>query len=149
MRYRIFTPIAHADFEYVWLARNASLFFRSKIQLVEREPERLVVQFQGDFAKEPIELSLLGRSVKKQDRKDVIEAERLGQAAGMGSLASQCRLLWELAAPEDAPPAALLAFAAATASVALGPILPPDGLTLFGVRDAFAKAEQMRSSQAD
>jgi len=78
------------------------------------------------------------RDVARDDLSDAREAEARGQAAGMASLAERCARVWEISPAENAnaSDAACVALAGICASVALGPVLPPDRSTLFGVRGA-------------
>lgn len=142
MRYRIFTQTPDGHFDPPRLAHNARLWFRSKLEVLDHEPRRLRLRLHGAFATTPVELTLVAREVTKEDMRDVKAAELAGQAAGMGALAMRCPLLWELVAPDDAPPAAVFVMCAAAASVALGPVLPPDRSTLFGIRGAIERAER-------
>ena len=61
----------------------------------------------------------------------------------MSTLATRCAHLWELEPVSDAPPAATLNLCALLASIALGPVLPPDIATLFGVRGAMERVERL------
>lgn len=142
MRYRIFTQTPDGGFDPPRLAHHARTFFGSKLEVVEHEPRRLKVRLHGRFAQDPVEISLVARDVTKEDMRDVKAAELRGQAAGMGALAARCKLLWELVVPDPAPESAIYAMCAAAASVALGPVLPPDGSTLFGIRGALERAEK-------
>ena len=86
-------------------------------------------------------IALRARDVAQDDLSDAREAEARGQAAGMASLAERCARVWEIAPAEDAnaSDAACVALAGICASVALGPVLPPDRSTLFGVRGAMQR----------
>jgi hypothetical protein len=74
------------------------------------------------------------------------DAELRGRAAGMGDLAARCRTVWSLAAESEAPEWLLLELCAVLAFAALGPVLPPDGATLFGVRGAREQAARLRGT---
>jgi hypothetical protein len=83
------------------------------------------------------------RPVTEIDLGRAREAALRGRAAGMDDLAARCGFVW-LVEPVGAPPewltwecCALLAF------VALGPILPPDGSSLLGVRSARERAARI------
>lgn len=73
-------------------------------------------------------------------------AETRGRAAGMAALAARCAAVWEVHADPDAPAEALHTVCAVLASVALGPVLPPDDSTLYGVRGALARATAARAA---
>ncbi|MCA9641366.1 MAG: hypothetical protein H6718_08605 [Polyangiaceae bacterium] len=67
-------------------------------------------------------------------------AEQRGQAHGMAQLAQRCPWVWELDSEEPLESALAWLFCAALASWGLGPILPSDHSTLFGVRGARLRA---------
>jgi hypothetical protein len=73
------------------------------------------------------------------------DAERRGHAAGMGDLAARCRSVWSVEAESGAPEWLLLELCALLAFAALGPVLPPDGSTLLGVRSARERAARLRA----
>jgi hypothetical protein len=73
------------------------------------------------------------------------EAERRGNAAGMGALAERCSNVWLVEASPGAPEWLTWDFCALLAFAALGPILPEDGSTLLGLRSARARAERLRA----
>jgi hypothetical protein len=83
--------------------------------------------------------------VTPDDLEEAKRAEARGQAAGMSALAERCAYVLEIGPVEgnvaEQPPedSAALALAGVTASVVLGPILPPDHSTLFGVRGAMER----------
>ncbi|MCA9632591.1 MAG: hypothetical protein KC766_33290 [Myxococcales bacterium] len=68
------------------------------------------------------------------------EAEKRGNAHGMAQLAERCPWVWRVASdgPLESPLTWLLC--ATLAACGLGPVLPPDQATLFGVRGARIRA---------
>jgi hypothetical protein len=84
---------------------------------------------------------LRARDVTHDDLEHARGAEARGKAAGMSALAERCPQIWEIGVDERSAPgeAALLAMSGICASVALGPVLPPDHATLFGVRGAMER----------
>jgi hypothetical protein len=87
---------------------------------------------------------LTTRPTTRDDLFAAREAEARGRAAGMATLAEKCGQIWtiEATAESGAIDAAYLTFAAICASIALGPVLPPDGATLFGVRGAIERRDK-------
>lgn len=146
MLYRIFTESPDGSFDAARLSRNAKVFFRVTLEVLEHEPRKLTLRLHPSATDDPVEIPLMAREVTKKDMKDVTDAERWGHAAGMGAIAARCRYLWEMTLPDDLPEAAALSLCAALASVALGPVLPPDKSTLFGVREAIERAREARDS---
>jgi hypothetical protein len=60
----------------------------------------------------------------------------------MALLAARCSVLW-IVTPEGTPTgSAELQLSALLASVALGPVMPSDESTLYGVRGAMERAEK-------
>jgi hypothetical protein len=76
------------------------------------------------------------------DRAAAEVAEVRGRAGGMAQLAARCRALWVVTAVSEITGSAGLQLSALLASVALGPVLPEDESTLYGVRGAMERAEK-------
>jgi hypothetical protein len=94
----------------------------------------------GDFR-------ITARDTSKDDIMNARDAEARGRAAGMAALAEKCSQLWTIEAGGSEVPseAAYLTLAAVCASVALGPVMPPDAATLFGVRGAIERRDKSLS----
>jgi len=69
-------------------------------------------------------------------------AEERGRAGGMAQLAARCVALWSVTPEGEVSGTAELQLSALLASVALGPVLPADESTLYGVRGAMERAEK-------
>ena len=69
-------------------------------------------------------------------------AELRGKAGGMAQLAARCGAVWFVTAEGEVTGSAQLQLSALLASVALGPVLPEDESTLYGVRGAMERAEK-------
>lgn len=87
------------------------------------------------------------RPTTADDRSAAEAAEARSHAGGMSLLAGRCPNLWSLIPEGDVQGSAELQLSALFASVALGPVLPADESTLYGVRGAMERAE--RASRAD
>jgi len=142
--YSVFSQEHAAAPPYEKLAANASRFFSATLELLEEGEAsisvRLVVSrpnLAGDFR-------IASRVTTDDDRERARTAESRGRAGGMALLAEKCGHLWTLEAAGDATAseAAHLTLAAICASVALGPVLPPDGSTLYGVRGAIERRDK-------
>lgn len=92
--------------------------------------------FHGTF-------SLSTRAATEQDWADARLAEERGRAGGMATLAARCKTVWLLEAVGPNDERARLNLCAILAAVALGPVLPDDGATLFGVRGAMERLEKL------
>jgi len=89
---------------------------------------------------------LESRPATDADREAATAAEARGKAGGMALLAGRCPVLWIITPQTDASGSAELQLSALLASVALGPVLPSDESTLYGVRGAMERAERASSS---
>jgi hypothetical protein len=77
-----------------------------------------------------------------EDRAAAERAEARGKAGGMAALAGRCSGVWTLLPEGEVSGSAELQLSALLASVALGPALPEDESTLYGVRGAMERAEK-------
>ncbi len=80
------------------------------------------------------------------DRAAADRAETRGRAGGMAQLAARCQVVWTLIPEGIIRGSAELQLSALLASVALGPVLPADESTLYGVRGAMERAEKAAES---
>lgn len=90
---------------------------------------------------------LSARPVTPTDLERARDAEQRGRAAGMADLAARCPTVWSVEAEAGAPAWLLFELCAVLAFAALGPVLPADGSTLFGVRGARERAEKLKSGR--
>lgn len=125
------------------LSAQAAKFFGSRLELVETIGSRVRVRLVSSRPAFAEELTIDARDVTREDLSNARDAEARGRAAGMGALAERCKVAWEVRSGSIAEPnpTALLTLCAVCASVALGPVLPPDHSTLFGVRGAIERRD--------
>jgi hypothetical protein len=115
---------------------------------IESSPARfsdsLLVRVRGSGAREAT-FMVTQRPRTEQDLSEAREAERRSRASGMSDLAARCSVVWEVAAerPAEGDEGLLLELCAVLAFAALGPVLPPDGAALFGVRGARERADRL------
>lgn len=140
------TPGGHID--AAALLRNAKRFFNLEMEVMRAQPSgdrcsRLELRIDGDQ-----DFLVENREKQGEDLERANLAEQRGKAAGMAGLAARCQHVWELrglaADGEAANARASLMLQALLASVALGPVLPPDTSTLYGVRGARERADELR-----
>jgi hypothetical protein len=127
------------------LTYHAARFFGAKLEVLEQEEAKLRLRLTSQRPAFEDELSLRVRDVANGDLGDARDAESRGAVAGMAALAERCPKVWEIGPVAGAAPpsdAAYLTLAAICASVALGPVLPPDRQTLFGVRGAMERRDK-------
>jgi hypothetical protein len=148
MTFIVFAQTADTEVDTAALASNAEKFFGSKVEVGAPGAvdaggpggSEVSLRFETREPPSSVELRVRARRVGPEDLHAARTAEARGHAAGMGALAERCRTVWEIHAPQDASPQALFTACAAAASVALGPILPPEHDTLLGVRSAMQRA---------
>lgn len=124
------------------LVQKARTFFSAELTFVERHYRplphlRARLGLRGAPA---VELSLSLREAREEDHLAAEQAEARGRAGGMASLARRCARLWEV--PDDAEHRReVMTLCAILAATELGPVMPPDHSTLFGVRGARERAD--------
>lgn len=91
-------------------------------------------------------LSIRSRRTTEYDLADAQKAEELGRAAGMAGLAARCPTIWEVEPIGEESELSRLNLCGILASVALGPVLPDDGSTLYGVRGAMERVARLLES---
>jgi hypothetical protein len=91
-------------------------------------------------------LSVSGRRVTENDLVDARAAEQRGRAAGMSGLAERCHTVWEVESMGTDSELARLNLCGILASVGLGPVLPDDGSTLYGVRGSMERVDRLLRS---
>lgn len=89
------------------------------------------------------QLTISSRSATNDDLVDARAAEERGRAAGMSLLAERCATIWEVSSVDVDSELARVNLCGILASVALGPVLPDDGATLYGVRGAMERVEKL------
>jgi hypothetical protein len=88
-------------------------------------------------------LSVSSRKVTDFDVLDARVAEDRGRASGMSALAERCHTVWEVEPIGVDSELARLNLCGILAAVALGPVLPDDCSTLFGVRGSMERVERL------
>lgn len=132
------------------LLTHARRFFAAELEVLQASPpdreerERAEVLLRLSSARYPGAGTFLvdSRPATDDDRFAAEVAETRGRATGMSLLAARCPVVWSLSAQGQVSGSAELQLSALLASVALGPVLPEDGSTLYGVRGAMERAEQ-------
>jgi len=142
MGYVVFSQDPKGLPEIERLASHATRFFGATLETLQVGDGWVRVRLASSRSP-PFDTSLTirVRSVTREDLNDAKDAEARGRAAGMSTLAERCPMLLEIEPSEgaEATQAACLTITGICASVALGPVLPPDHSTLFGVRGAMER----------
>lgn len=132
------------------LLAHARRFFAAELEVLSSSPpERadaaiafVTLQLQSARYPGAGTFRLEARRPNQADQAAAQAAELRGKAGGMAQLASRCPALWVLTAEGEVTGSAELQLSALLASVALGPVLPEDESTLYGVRGAMERAEK-------
>ena len=122
---------------------DADLDIQSLAEPAGLEGERVEVWLSCEKHGYEGRLSIRTRRATEHDLADAQQAEVLGRAAGMATLAARCPTIWDV---EPVGPDSELArqnLCGILASVALGPVLPDDGSTLYGVRGAMERVDRL------
>ena len=136
------------------LLAHARRFFAAELQVLSASPpdrsEPLLAQVtvRLESARYPGSGDFRITSLRPiaTDHADAEAAEARGRAGGMAQLAARCQALWVITPEGEIRGSAELQLSALLASVALGPVLPADGSTLYGVRGAMERAEKAAQS---
>jgi hypothetical protein len=146
--YFVFSQEPKGPPDHVKLAANAARFFASTLDALEQGESSVVVRLQSPRYGVEGEFIIQVRDTTQADRGHARDAETRGRAGGMGALAEKCGSVWQLAATGTGPTseAAYLTLCAICASVALGPVMPADHSTLFGVRGAIERRDRALES---
>lgn len=132
----VFAQQAEPRVDLAGLVRNATRHFRAELEVLEERDGTARIRLDGSA------FTLRARPRTDADLERARVAEARGRAAGMADLAARCPTLWEVEPEPDSPELRLHLLCAVLASTALGPVLPPDGSTLYGVRGAMERAQK-------
>jgi hypothetical protein len=132
---------------------HARRFFAAELEVLSASPPQrpdpaqafVNVRFEGARYPGSGSFRIESRPTVEGDRFAAEAAEARGRAGGMALLAARCPVLWTITVEGEASGSAELQLSALLASVALGPVLPDDESTLYGVRGAMERAEKASS----
>jgi hypothetical protein len=137
--YLIFAQRNRAEVDLAGLVGNTRRYFSATVSVISASEGSVRIRLEhGD---ERAELEIVARLATEADHIRAERAEVRGKAAGMAALARRCSVIWQVQPDPGVSERATLRACALLASVALGPVLPADDSTLFGVRGALARAE--------
>jgi hypothetical protein len=151
--YRIFSQTPDAAIDPAAIVRTATRFFEADIEVLSlrdlrnedppSEGSELTLRLDSARRKLSGSFRVHTRLAMAADYDAAREAEVRGSAGGMGLLAARCPTIWQVNPEGEVSPGAILNLCAVLAAVALGPTLPPDGSTLYGVRGAMERLEAL------
>jgi hypothetical protein len=122
---------------------DASLDILSRVEGADKAGDRVEVELRSAQHGYSGRFSVHSRPTSEHDLADAREAERRGRAAGMSALAERCPTIWEVEPLAEDSELARLNLCGILASVALGPVLPDDGATLYGVRGSMERVARL------
>lgn len=146
---RIFAQRAQLSLDLPELLRTARSYFQATLEIQSRnEPgadgrDSVQVSLRDDQHDYEGRFSICTRWTSEHDRADARDAEQRGRAAGMAALAERCPTIWDVEPVGEDSALARLNLCGILAAAALGPVLPDDGSTLYGVRGAMERVEQL------
>ncbi|MBI2394270.1 MAG: hypothetical protein HYV09_32160 [Deltaproteobacteria bacterium] len=139
--FHVLVPDAGERLDWQRIGAQARTFLQAEISPPAGDPVTEVDV--GPVGGSPTRVSL--RTVPLEDAPEIREqADRGVRAiggAGFDALVARAKRVWQVGATVDGDARAPLVLAAAIASVMLGPIVPPDEVTIFGVRGARVRLE--------
>ena len=158
VHYLVFSQAPSARLDAAALVVHARRHFAAELEVLGEDPpgasaraafdgDRHALRVRWSHARRGLsaELEVRSRPAAQDDLERARDAEVRGKAAGMAALATRCRFVWEVVPAGQADERAILGLCGLLASVALGPVLPPDGATLFGVRGAMERSDRSGS----
>jgi len=146
---RIFAQRTQLTLDLPELLRTARSYFDATLEVQARSEvspdgrDLVQVLLRSDEHGYEGLLSIHTRWASEHDRADARDAELRGRAAGMASLAERCPTIWDVEPVGEDSELARLNLCGILAAVALGPVLPDDGSTLYGVRGAMERVERL------
>jgi hypothetical protein len=148
VRVRVFAQRDALEIALPELLNATRRFFDATLDVQARSEtgDRIELLLRSDKYGYEGKLSVQARPVTESDLLDARAAEQRGRAAGMSALAERCHVIWEVASLGPDSELARLNLCGILAAVALGPVLPDDGSTLYGVRGSMERVERLLRS---
>ena len=142
---RVFAQRHELTIDLPELLRATRRYFEATldVQTQSEAGDSVVVELRAETHGYGGRLAIRSRRTSAFDLEDARAAEAEGRAAGMAALAERCPTIWEVEPVGEDSELARLNLCGILASVALGPVLPDDGATLYGVRGAMERVERL------
>lgn len=150
---RIFAQRAELTFDLPELLRATRNYFDATLDVLSRAEgagspgDRVEVELRSAQHGYSGRFSIRSRRTTEHDLADARDAEERGRAAGMAGLAQRCPTIWEVEPLAEDSELARLNLCGILAAVALGPVLPDDGATLYGVRGSMERVARLLESR--
>lgn len=142
---RVFAQQAELAIDLPALLSATRRFFEATLDVQSRSDtgDQIEVLLKCEERAYEGRLQIRSRRVLEADLADARLAEERGRSAGMAGLAQRCQIVWEIQSVGESSPIALLNLCAILASVGLGPVLPDDLSSLYGVRGSMERVERL------
>jgi hypothetical protein len=142
---RVFAQQAELEIDLPALLNATRRFFDATLDVQSRSEagDQVEVLLRCEKHDYQGRLQIRSRRVLDADLADARVAEERGRAAGMAGLAARCRVIWEVQSLGDDSALARLNLCGILASVGLGPVLPDDLSTLYGVRGSMERVQRL------
>ena len=146
---RVFAQKEELDIDLPALLNATRRFFDATLDVQARSETGDQVELVLKCDKYDYEgrLRIRARRALEADLADARVAEERGRAAGMAGLAERCHVIWEVESVGTDSELARLNLCGILASVGLGPVLPNDLSTLYGVRGAMERVDRLLRTQ--
>jgi hypothetical protein len=129
------------------LASQASRYFDANLRPVGDASRSDQAKVSMTTALGSSVFTLHARRADPHDYQRLPRAELANDSHGMAALGQRCGCVWEVVPEPGVSASACLHFGALLASIALGPLLPPDDSGLFGVRSARLLSRRLETSE--
>lgn len=153
MRYEVFAQAGSGRIDLAKVVKNARSFFQASAEVLGEEllppgfspPEQSRVRLELSSERHGFRarFAITSRPANRDDHEFANAAEAASRASGMALLAERCRYVWAIESEGDEIELATLTLCGVLASVGLGPVMPEDHSTLFGVRGAMERIEKL------
>lgn len=146
---RVFAQRAEPTIDLPELFRATRSYFDATIEILSQvmatngAGDRVEVELRSAHYGYSGRFFVSARRTSEHDLADARLAEEHGRAAGMAALAQRCATVWDVEPSAEDSELARLNLCGILASVALGPVLPDDVSTLYGVRGAMERVAHL------
>jgi hypothetical protein len=146
---RVFAQRAELTIDLPELLRATRSYFDATLEVLSRLEgtndvgDRVEVELRSAQHGYSGRFSIRSRRTSQHDLADAEAAEQRGRAAGMATLAARCPTIWEVEPLAEDSEIARLNLCGILAAVALGPVLPDDCATLYGVRGSMERVARL------
>jgi hypothetical protein len=136
------------------LVPHAARIGKAKLRVLSSDPNQTHLTLKAADGSYSGSFQVTTRAATEDDYARADLAEQAGNAAGMAQLARRCSGVWEVQATDTEDQSvehaelAALNLSAVLAWAGLGPVMPNDGSTLYGVRGAKLRLQERLNSRA-